>query len=29
MKKNNFTVLSEVIIKNGAVLATSKNFNKD
>jgi len=29
MKRNNFTLLSEVIIKNGGVLATSKTFNKD
>lgn len=29
MKRNQYTVLSEVIIKNGGVLATSKTFNKD
>ena len=29
MKKNKFTLVSQLIIKNGGVLATSKTFNKD
>ena len=29
MKNNKYTSISEVIIKNGGVLATSKTFNKD